>query len=114
MTDAEQLTTAVAIENAFMSTSEYDGEGSPATMVDGLFAIARSIGQLADAVKEANGPDSGTRQLARAVVRLGNGDANTPFGAIESLSMQLREGLDGIATAFYESERQRQDARSEE
>ncbi len=38
--------------------------------------------------------------VAYQIRSLGNGDAASPMGAIEALSVQIREGLDGIAMAM--------------
>lgn len=43
-----------ALTSLFESPNECDSNLEPANVVDGLFAIARSIGKLADAVQEAN------------------------------------------------------------
>jgi hypothetical protein len=37
---------------------------------------------------------------ARRLGDLGNGNASTSFGAIEALSMQIKEGLNGIASSL--------------
>ena len=40
--------------------------------------------------------------IANAISRLGNADAATHFGALEALSMQIKEGLDNLAGAVGE------------
>ena len=37
--------------------------------------------------------------VAYQIRSLGNGNAASPMGAIEALSVQIREGLDGIAAS---------------
>jgi hypothetical protein len=46
-------TTTTAIARVFISPNEADSNGEPANVVDGLFAIARAIGDLADAVRNS-------------------------------------------------------------
>lgn len=38
-------------------------------------------------------------EVAMQLKRLGNNDASTHFGAIEGLAMQIKEGLDSMASA---------------
>lgn len=57
------------------------------------YAIAFAILRLADA----------QHRCADELRRLGNADANTPFGAIEALGMQVGkvgEAIDGVASAI--------------
>jgi hypothetical protein len=58
----------------------------------GLYAIAFAILELADAHKA----------VARHLKNLGNGDASTPFGALEGLGMHIGEKLDNLTTAISE------------
>lgn len=63
-----------------MSPNERDSNGESANVVDGLFAIARSLGEVAIALH-----------------RLGNNDAYTSMGAIEAASLKISESLDRVA-----------------
>lgn len=45
-----------AIANALVSVNESDSNGEAANVVDGLFAIARSIRRLAEAIKDSSDP----------------------------------------------------------
>jgi len=45
--------TAEAIRETLISPNEWDQNSEPANVVDGLFAIARAIRDLAEAVREA-------------------------------------------------------------
>jgi hypothetical protein len=48
--------TAEAIGAAFISPNESDSNGEPANMVDGLFAIARALRDVARAIRETRQP----------------------------------------------------------
>lgn len=61
----------------------------PANVVDGLFAIAHSL-----------------EQVARAIRDLGNADAATPMGAIEALGLAMKDGLGSIAIAIEDHTRE--------
>lgn len=52
--DDEVAALAGVIEAGTVSPNELDLNGEPANVVDGLFAIARAIRALADAIKDAN------------------------------------------------------------
>ena len=43
-------------------------------------------------------------EVATQLKYLGNGDASTSMGAIEALSMQIKEGLESIAASIGSSE----------
>jgi len=75
---ANPNTTAIALDRV-LSTEDPEDLHRSVNVADGLFAIAQSIDGL-----------------TRAVRFLGNGDAATHHGAIEAMSMQLKEGLDTI------------------
>ena len=62
-----------------------EDRGETVNIVDGLLAIAAAIGDL-----------------ARAVNRLGTADAATPMGAIEILSMEIKDGFSNLASAVAE------------
>ncbi len=68
---------AKAIAATFISPNEHDSNFEPANVVDGLFAIARSI-----------------ESLATAVTRIAYGGADEPTG-LEALSMAVNGGRDG-------------------
>ena len=75
---------ADAILSCFGSDAERDDEGSRgANVVDGLFAMARALDRVANAIH-----------------RLGNADANTPMGGLEALGAVLKDGLAQIAIAL--------------
>lgn len=65
---------AEAIDRNFMSPNESDSNFESANVVDGLFAIARSILELAEAVKPAEVIE--VEDQARASVRRAFGDSN--------------------------------------
>ena len=77
--------TADALHDVFISPSEADGDfdNANANVVDGLFAIAR-----------------GLHAIARSITVLGNADASSPMGALENLSMELKNGLLLIASSM--------------
>jgi hypothetical protein len=52
--DTDSVTTAIG--RAFITPNESDSNGEPANMVDGLFAIARAIGDLAAAIRDSSQP----------------------------------------------------------
>jgi hypothetical protein len=82
-----------------MAEADIEREIERRAKSDGSFAIAYAILQLADA-QGAN---------AKALQKLGNGNANTDRGAVESLTEQtakLSASLDGIASAILDSNRQ--------
>jgi hypothetical protein len=56
--NAAELRAAIycAFKSSFESQCEYDNAGYTANVVDGLFAIARSISRLAEALEEKNKP----------------------------------------------------------
>jgi len=62
-----------------------DDRGETVNITDGLFAIAFAIGSL-----------------ARAIDRLGTADAATPMGAIEFLSLEIKNGFDNLSSAVSE------------
>jgi hypothetical protein len=41
-----------SIERTLITPNEGDSNGEPANVVDGLFAIARALGEIADALNE--------------------------------------------------------------
>jgi hypothetical protein len=68
--------------NQYLFTED---RGETVNIVDGLLAIAGAIDCL-----------------ARAIDRLGTADAATPMGAIEILSMEIKEGFSSVASAIAE------------
>ena len=68
--------------NQYLLTED---RGEAVNIVDGLLAIAAAIGSL-----------------ARAIDRLGTADAATPMGAIEILSMEIKDGFSNLASAVAE------------
>jgi len=74
-----------AIWGTLSTPNESDSNGESANVVDGLFAIARGL----DAV-------------AVALTRLGNNDADTHMGAIESMGLTIAEALTSVASAIGE------------
>lgn len=75
-----------AIYHVLESPNECDRNLEPANVVDGLFAIARSL-----------------VGVAAAIDRLGTGSASTPMGAIEVLSKEVRDGCQALAQAVAEA-----------
>lgn len=75
-----------AMYDLFVSPNEPDSNGEAANVVDGLFAIAR-----------------GLHAVARSIQYLGNGEASTPFGAIEALGMQIEKSASMITAALNET-----------
>lgn len=83
MSNYDNVSIAEALRSVLTSIN---GEGERAEnvdVVDGLFAIAKSIDGLSGALS-----------------RLGTGDAATPFGAIEFLSMKLDEGASTVSSSI--------------
>jgi hypothetical protein len=74
---------ADALYDSLLSADAEDRTGESANVVDGMFAIARSLDLVARALRD-----------------LGNGDAATPMGAIEAMSVKLNEGLSSISTSI--------------
>jgi hypothetical protein len=77
------LSTEDAIRRTLESVNESDRNFEPANVVDGLFAISRSISELASAVRD-----------------LGNGNAATPMGAIEAFGVIVKQQLDSISVSL--------------
>lgn len=73
-------------DDYLISDVEKDAEGNFANVVDGLFAIARALDGL-----------------SLAIHRLGTADAGTRMGAIEVLSMEIKDGFTRLADAISES-----------
>lgn len=80
---SKNSTVADAIYKCLESPNEADRNYEPANVVDGLFAIARSLGRVADAIH-----------------RLGLADAATPMGAIESHGVIIKEAAELLAGAI--------------
>lgn len=70
---------ADAVRATLISPNENDRNLEPANVVDGLFAIARSLDRVASALRA-----------------LGNGDAATSMGAIEAFGAHIGEKLDAL------------------
>jgi len=74
------------LQYSLVSPNESDSNLEPANITDGLFAISRALDRIAD-----------------KLALLGNAGAITTeggeIGAIEGLSMQIKEGLEAIASA---------------
>ena len=51
--------TAAALRQTLISPNECDSNSEDANVVDGLFAIARALRDVAAAVREASGPKPG-------------------------------------------------------
>lgn len=60
--------------NCFVSPNESDSNGEEANIVDAIFAMSRSL-----------------REIAHSIDRLGLNNADTKLGAIEVLSKEIRE-----------------------
>lgn len=75
--------TADAIRDGLISPNEMDRNYEAANVVDGLFAIARSVDRLAS-----------------AIYKLGLSDGSTPMGAIESHGVVLKDAAERIAMAI--------------
>lgn len=73
----------MSIENAIRDVGITEEGNHNANLADGLLAIAY-----------------GLQAVARSIDRLGNNDAATNMGAIEALSVQMREGFGAIAEAI--------------
>jgi hypothetical protein len=74
---------AAALLHVLKSPNEADSNGETANVVDGLFAIARSISSIALQLKY-----------------LGVGDAATTMGAIEFLAVAIKQGSENVACAL--------------
>lgn len=53
---ADNETTAKALREVFISPNEMDRNMEPANVVDGLFAIARALHDVASAIREGRQP----------------------------------------------------------
>ena len=52
MSEAKRSDVATAILESLISPNEQDRNLEPANVVDGLFAIARALGRIADALED--------------------------------------------------------------
>jgi hypothetical protein len=77
-------------------------------LCDGERTIARdqveAITTLADAVEQAakvtaEAVTEATEAVARSIIKLGNNDAGTPFGAIEALGMAHKDSMAALTEA---------------
>lgn len=66
---------ADAVYDAFISPNESDRNMEPANVVDGLFAIARSIAHLANAIRDVNNPSYRNELAAQAFINAGKEDS---------------------------------------
>jgi len=73
-------------QKPFPFYSEVDGE--TVNVVDGLFAIAEAL-----------------QTVARGLHRLGLAEASTPMGALEVLSLEVRDGFNNLCAALIEREK---------
>lgn len=67
---------------SLLFTSKRNGQEG-ANLVDGMFAIA-----------------DGLNNIAQAIHRLGNADASTPYGGLEALGMQIEKAATIVAGAM--------------
>lgn len=77
---------ADALAETLISPNEHDSNLEAANVVDGLFAIARALNDVAKALRE-----------------LGVNDAATPMGAIEMLAKEVKDGFDGLSCAIAQT-----------
>jgi len=82
---------AKALQATLISPNEADRNLEPANVVDGLFAIARALQNIANELRF-----------------LGNGDALEPsgtrFGALEAFGLHMGEKLDDLTNAIRNNE----------
>lgn len=71
------------IRYCFVSPNESDANMEEANVVDGLYAIARSL-----------------RDVAEAIHALGNNHASTSMGAIEALGLVVKDSLSSLASSM--------------
>ena len=83
----------IAIAAGLISANEADTNGEPANVVDGLFAIARSINHLAAVISDLRLGDS-IDHVAEAAARIAHGGDDEPTG-LEALSMAVNGGRAG-------------------
>ena len=76
---------ASALYGVLESPNESDSNMEAANVVDGLFAIARSLDRC-----------------AKAIHQLGVGNATTPMGAVEFLGKEVGDGLGAVAAALHD------------
>lgn len=69
-----------------------DEQPTDKSIADGLYAIAEALSEVANAISE----------VGMRIKYLGNGDAPTTLGAIENLSLVIKEGMERIQ---YEGQR---------
>jgi hypothetical protein len=80
---------ASAMRATLISPIENDSNMEPANVVDGLFAIARAVDHLADAIAEsAEKQDERTGQMTTAIRNIAHGGPSGPTG-LEMLSMAI-------------------------
>lgn len=80
MSTSNKKTIADVLEYVLVSPNETDSNLEPANVVDGLFAIARALGRVANALE-----------------KLGTANASTPMGAIEMLALEIKNGFERMA-----------------
>ena len=87
---------AAVLHGALVSPNETGSDTEPANVVDGLFAIARAIGQLASTMtKCAEKADSRAERITSAIRSISHGGVNGPTG-LEMLSIAINgEGQPG-------------------
>jgi len=73
-----------------MNDNEMEAALQKLALKESGFAVAYALMRVASA----------QRSVAYQLGQLGNGNASTEMGAIESLSVTLKDGLDGIASAI--------------
>lgn len=97
--DTSNITTAIG--SAFISPNECDSNGEPANVVDGLFAIARSIEGLTAAVtKVAHGGIDGPTGLEALAMTI-NGGRNDDWPSVVGA---IREGFDALGDAVRDAQ----------
>lgn len=88
--------TAAALTATLISPNEIDSNMEPANVVDGLFAIARAVHHLADAVTgESAKADKRSEIMTNAIRSISHGGMSGPT-SLEMLSMAINgEGAPG-------------------
>jgi hypothetical protein len=105
---------AEALAETLISKNEFDSNGEPANVVDGLFAIARAIGALADGVEGLRsdhplqgetfgGLEDAIHAVAEAIrpapppPKLGPWEERWPHGVVQACRDGYSDGDDVIA-----------------
>lgn len=83
---SKPLSVSDALMETLISPNEHNTNLEAANVVDGLFAIARALNDVAKSLRE-----------------LGVNDAATPMGAVEMLAKEVKDGADRLSYAILQT-----------